>query len=175
MDQLTWSTLLLVALLVLVFVGAHYATKYLSGRAKHSAQGGYMRIKDSMLLGRDKQLVLLEVGSKVYLLGISGQAVGLVGTLDKDELTPLAEQKETVSAFSGFREILQKVQSQGKNTRDDQFLKRSRIFARRTADPASSGTALEPDEPDDIDLLLQSIREKNLRNESMADGERNEP
>lgn len=166
MDEMTGSTLLLIALLLLVFVGAHYATKYLSSRAKSSMRGGYMRIKDSMLVGRDKQLILLEVGSKVYLLGISGQSVGLVGTLEKDELTPLAEQKETGSAFSGFREILQKAQMRGKTEQDDRQLKRSRAFARWRADVTAGQSAAKESEPDDIELLLQAIKEKNARNES---------
>ncbi|MEL7608368.1 MAG: flagellar biosynthetic protein FliO [Bacillota bacterium] len=176
MDEITGSTLLLIALLLLVFVGAYYATKVLSGRTKSSMRGGYMRIKDSMLLGRDKQLILLEVGSKVYLLGISGQSVGLVGTLEKDELTPLAEQKETGSAFSGFREILQKVQARGRPVQDDRMLKRSRAFAKWRADPApNQSAAAKENEPDDIDMLLQAIKEKNARNESSGNGETHEP
>ena len=174
MDDITGSTLLLIALLLLVFFGAYYATKALSGRAKNSMRGGYMRIKDSMLIGRDKQLILLEVGSKLYLLGIGGQSVGLIGTLEKDELASVAEQKETGSAFSGFREILQKAQMRGKTVQGDRMLKRSRAFSKWRADSAPGQKAKDSD-PDEIDLLLQAIKEKNARNESSTNGETHEP
>ena len=175
MDELTWKTLLLIAVLLVVFVGAHYATKFLSGRAKGSLRGGYMRIRESILLGRDKQIVLLEVGAKFYLIGIGGQSVTLVGTIEKNELTPLVEQKETGSTFSGFREMLQKAQSGGKTAPDDRLLKRSRAFARGRADQGDGQPQEAQGEPDDIDMLLRAIKRKSLRNTSAGGEETHEP
>ena len=75
----TLSTVSYVFSLLLTFaivVGLAYLTsRFLSRRLAPTMQGGRMLIRDAVSLGVNKSLYLVEIGDKVFLLGVTEQSI----------------------------------------------------------------------------------------------------
>lgn len=82
-----WEYCKAVVLIVLIILAAYYTTKFIAARAtgKYS-HGTDIRIRSSMSLGRDKQIVIAEIGEKAYVLGVTAQQIELIDQLEKDRL-----------------------------------------------------------------------------------------
>jgi flagellar protein FliO/FliZ len=71
--------------MIVVIVAAYIATKYLSGKGRHM-KSRHIRILDRMIMGRDKHIVLIEVGDKKLLIGITNQTINVLGDIDTQSL-----------------------------------------------------------------------------------------
>ena len=58
-----WTTFFYIIIMIAVIVAAYVATKYLSGKSRH-IKSRYIRILDRVMLGKDKYVVLIEVGGQ---------------------------------------------------------------------------------------------------------------
>ena len=96
-------------LMVLIFVGAYYATK-LMGR-HYSSQGASsrdMRVIDKLFLERDRFLLIVEAGGKVLLLGVSPQRIDTLAELDREALTDLPPAQENTDFLSLLKNRLKR-------------------------------------------------------------------
>lgn len=73
-----YSTLIL----FLLVLGLAYASSRLMGRRFQHRPGGALQVRDSLPLGRDRSLLLLEVGGRLLLVGSTPQGVSLLTNLD---------------------------------------------------------------------------------------------
>lgn len=87
-----WEYLKATFLIILIIAASYYVTKYVATKAAGTrGKSRDIRIKSSVTLGRDRQLIIAEIGEKAYLLGVTPQHVELV---DKLELSELENEKE---------------------------------------------------------------------------------
>ena len=72
-------------LFVLVLFLAWLCTRWLGGyyRAR-GAQGGSIRVLERTVIGPDRTLMVVRVGERVLLLGVSPQNISLVGEISPD-------------------------------------------------------------------------------------------
>lgn len=86
-----------------------------------STKGSAMRVLQHIPAGRDRSLMLLEVGGRVYLLGITAEQINLLDTIDDVETigrlvemnsVPSTDVIEAVLPRS-FREVLEKMRNRG--------------------------------------------------------------
>ena len=93
------------AAVILILILAYWCSRLLGKRWVRTSSGGNMRVIESLPVGVDKQLLLLELQGRVYLLGVSAAGIQML-TEAEGEL----KQPEPVSfdAVSRFREILEK-------------------------------------------------------------------
>jgi len=105
----TASSLLLIVVLVLILVAAYFTTKFLSVKGGNLMKGRYMQVKDRLILSRDKNILLLQVSDRFYIVGVSGQNIQLLGTVENDELTPLLQEQAGKPPSSKFQNILSKL------------------------------------------------------------------
>ena len=62
--------------MILIFVAAYYATKFMGRHYSVQVSSSRdMRVIDKLMLGRDRYLLIVEVGEKTLLLGVSPQAM----------------------------------------------------------------------------------------------------
>lgn len=163
-DGLFGDIIIPIILLLLVFLAAYYTTRFLSVKTWGTARGKYMKLKDSMLIGRDKQLILLEVGDKEFLIGATAQSVNLIGTLEKDSIIPVAEDKQAPSAISNFREFLSKAQdSAQRKATAPRELRNARAAAKRSKHEAEVQATEIPEDADEIDQLLAAVSQRKRR------------
>lgn len=99
-----------VVLIVLIIGAAYYFTKMLAKKSSGLAsKGADIKLLGSRSFGRDKHLVITEIGEKVYVLGLTNQNITLIDTLPADEFS--AEQAEPIAPqMSGFaKEFLERL------------------------------------------------------------------
>ncbi len=104
---------LLVVLVIFVFVLAITAltTKWIGGYQKTQMSNKNMRVVESLRLGNNKFVALVEVGEIYLVVGVGKDEVHTIAKLTKDELPELLSFEETnvSNGVEGFQEILEKV------------------------------------------------------------------
>lgn len=107
-----WEYIKAVIMIVLILAAAYYVTKYVAGKAGgiRSASSG-VKIRGSAPLGRERQIVLAEVGDFVYILGVTAQHIELLDKIEKDKLEELSpEYAAAKPILSGFqKEFLERL------------------------------------------------------------------
>lgn len=106
------STIVLVAVFLLIIAGAYFSTKFLSVKSAGFMKGKYMQVKERLPLGRDKNLLLVQAGSRYFVVGVTAQTMQVLGTLEEGELTPIPQAEQDKQAFPSFRDWLTKAKRQ---------------------------------------------------------------
>ncbi len=72
-------------LIIVIIVGAYYVTKFVATRGFVGVgrSNPDIKLRSSLPLGKDKQLVIAEIGEQAYILGVTSQHVELVDKLDR--------------------------------------------------------------------------------------------
>ncbi len=109
LEDSTGSTLLLIFVLLLVIFAAYFTTRYLSVKGGNLMKGKYMLVKDRVVLAKDKQILLLQVGTKYIVVGVTSQAVNHLGTIEDGELQPIVQEPQTDVGMQSFKEVLAKI------------------------------------------------------------------
>jgi flagellar protein FliO/FliZ len=74
-----WTTFFYIVVLAAVLIGAYFTTKFISGKSRKLQKGRYINVLDRMPLGKDKNVVLLEVGDQKLLIGVTNQSINNLG------------------------------------------------------------------------------------------------
>jgi flagellar protein FliO/FliZ len=92
---------------VLILVLAYLSTKYLSrlklGGFSSFPSGGRMRLLDQLSMGADLRLVLVQVGARYLLLGLSSAGITQLGELSPEEAALWEE--ETLGGPAGPSQV----------------------------------------------------------------------
>ena len=170
----TQSMIYVIAMLLLIFVAAYLVTRFVGGKAKMGAGQGrirHMQVLETLSLGRDRSVVMVEVGGKYCLIGVSGQNVSLIGMFDPEDLTPIVlEESAVMGTAKGMADRILQWNQNRKNNRGNGQAPEMRQSPRQEAHQENRQNTLEEDEMDEI---LQSIRERRERYEK--DGEDRRP
>lgn len=182
------SILWVIFVLLLVFVGAYFVTKFVGGRMRGFSRTRYMRTIESLPVGRDRAVVLVEASGHYYLLGVTGHNIQLITVIPDDELegveqpesvftkapaegepgTPMQRAAAWVSNFVHAPKDLQRKRAQGgSGRRTAQERPSFEAFQAQAAQaeqqaPAELPTAQEV-EADDLDEMMRSIAQRRSR------------
>jgi flagellar protein FliO/FliZ len=135
-EESLWSLLGLFFVAVLVPVAAYYVTRYIARKAKGPAGGPGMKQLERMYLGRDKYILLVKIGGKGYILGVTNQSITSVGTLGEEEMRSYEAQEPAENSGGGFAQKLRSFMNA------PETLRQNREQYRRT----SGGSFEEPDQ-----------------------------
>ena len=112
MDHPFWSLLGVLAVVVLILYLAYFATRWIGTRSAPGGSGTLrvsgnekLRILGQLGVGRNERLVLVRVGDRCCLLGVTEHQITLLRELDGDEAAEWLAHGEQPSAPS-FTEIL---------------------------------------------------------------------
>lgn len=81
-----WDYMKATFMIVLVIAAAYYATKFVAFKSSSPRGNANIRVHSSVSLGRDRRLVIAEIGEKIYILGVTPQHIELVDRMTRDEL-----------------------------------------------------------------------------------------
>ncbi|MEG2928848.1 MAG: flagellar biosynthetic protein FliO [Oscillospiraceae bacterium] len=91
----------------LIIYLSYVASKYVARGSAAMGVSKYMRIVDRVALGRDRYLVIVTIGEKVFFLGVTDQNVTTLSAL---EATDLLEQEKpaapTAQSIENFKQLL---------------------------------------------------------------------
>ncbi len=164
------ATILPIVLMILVIVAAYYTTRVVSTNAQRINKGKCLHIIDRVILGKDKQILLLEAGDTVFLLGISVQNMTSLGSLPKAQFEQfLSEEPAQDNMSAGFPGVFKRVgeymQSRKSGTQSLQgWLKQ------RTANkPVTNRKHAKQDEIDDMMHSIEARRQRIRENAGSQD------
>ncbi len=103
------SLLGMLAVVVAILFAAHFVTKWIAGAPHMTAARGdeRLRVLGRISLGRDGQAVVLQMGKRCLLLGVTPTSITLIRELDEEETAQWISVQETVAPPS-FLEALQR-------------------------------------------------------------------
>ena len=109
-------------LLMLIAVGAILYLSYIVSRKVgsgtiSSGMAGNIKILDRAFVGRDKSVVIVRVGQKDYLLGVSQENVCLLQELEEGQVVPnerMAVPEVSMDNVSQFASVIRNKMGKGK-------------------------------------------------------------
>jgi len=103
---------------LLILLAAYFFTKYVVGRSQLWPGGGKnlpVRILFRLPLTRDSQLLLVQLGEKNLLIGVSAGGVSLLCELTGEEVRKFLEgQESAASGGTEFGQVMQNMLKRGK-------------------------------------------------------------
>ena len=94
---------------VFVILLAYVGTGWLAKKYVGTGAGKNMRVIERLSLGQDKSLLLVRVGGKTLLLGVSGKGFEVLRELDADELPVVEEAPAPKNDFADMLAAAMKV------------------------------------------------------------------
>lgn len=105
-----WDYLKAVVLIVLIIGAAYYVTKLVAKKGSGlTAKGTEIKLLGSRSFGRDKHLVITEIGEKVYVLGMTAQNITLIDTIAAEEFSTQQAEPEMPQTSGFAKEFLERL------------------------------------------------------------------
>ena len=98
--QMIFTLIVIVVVLYLTYILSKWVAVKFSGITK----GKYLKVIDSISIGKDKQLVIVELSGKILTLGVTAQNVNILSSLEAEELKEI--ETTTVNTETDFKSIL---------------------------------------------------------------------
>lgn len=99
--------------LFIIFL-AYIGTKWLSRRYTNLSRSNQMKVLERISLGQDKSIVLVSIGKKAYLLGVSAKGIDALQNFDEgDFIIPQEITHEKVDFSNLFNELSKKCNNLG--------------------------------------------------------------
>lgn len=101
-------------LMIAVFVGTYFASRFVAGQYKPTSISGKNEIKiiEKRLIGKEQAILIVRVGEKVFLLGVTPHRIEKIDELDGFDITPEAE---TLPSSPSFQSVLKNVFKKSKS------------------------------------------------------------
>lgn len=107
-------------MVILILAAAFWCTRYIGKVAGARQQSGYMEVLDQLVLGSDRSILIVQVGTKRYLMGVTSEQIQILGEIDEELIpvpkTPVSFGKTDVLQNLDFQDILDKMR-RGKKRR----------------------------------------------------------
>lgn len=109
MDEIGWQLLKTAGMLAIVLLLVWWPIRFVGGRTGVHEHGRLLRVVEAMPLGKDRSIVLLKAGERVYLVGATGEQVSLLDQIEDPVLLARIAERETersASAVQSFHQFL---------------------------------------------------------------------
>lgn len=112
-----WQLAAMAVWILIILGAAYWVTRYVGrkGPGNVGKQKENLRIVGALALGREQKLLVVQVGEKHLILGVTAGEIRLLGELTEQEAAGL--QKDMEPAPPGFGEALQRVLAERKQNR----------------------------------------------------------
>ena len=99
---------LFVALLIFAFVIAltYFTTRWIAGYQKKQVTGRNIHILESMRVGGNKLLAIIEAGGEYFLVVFGKDEASLIGRLDGEKLSFSEEEGMAIGKYGSFKEMI---------------------------------------------------------------------
>lgn len=93
---------------------AYVGTKWISRKYTNVSKTNQMKVLERISLGQDKSIVLVSIGKKAYLLGVSAKGIETLHSLEEGEFTiPQEISYEKVDFSNLFNDLSKKCNNLG--------------------------------------------------------------
>jgi len=98
-----WTTFFYIVVMVAVLIGAYLTTKFLAGKSRKLQKGKYLSLIERLPMGKDRNIVLIDVAGQNFLVGVTNQSINVLGQIDNENLNIIRESREN-KTHKGFFE-----------------------------------------------------------------------
>lgn len=101
--------LALLAVVAVIYL-SYIFSKYMAIGGSRMSGAKYMRIVDRMMLGQDKMIAIVQIGTSYYLAGVTSQNVQILKELEGEELIEMepTAQMASFQSMDSFKGLLDK-------------------------------------------------------------------
>lgn len=94
----------LIVLFAIILVGAYYVTKWIGKFQNQRYQGNNIKVIESVAIAPQKMLQLIQVGKKLYLIGVSKDNIVFLSEIEKETIKNLNTnlQDSSVIRFDSY-------------------------------------------------------------------------
>jgi flagellar biosynthetic protein FliO len=118
---MTWELVQALFLFAVVLGLAWISTRFVATRMNAPARGRLLRVLEHVPAGRDRSIMLVEVGGKIYLVGATGEQIRLLDTIaDAEAVQRIMERVPETPAIplgalipDSFKAVLSRVMVPG--------------------------------------------------------------
>ena len=96
-----WDYIQIIAVIGVVIYAAYFITRLVAGTSTTVRNSAGMKHNGTLQLGKDKSVVLVEIGEYVYILGVGAQHIALLDKLARSELNLAREDGPPAAGFEG--------------------------------------------------------------------------
>lgn len=156
---------------VVVILGAYYATWIISKRAGQVRQGRAVQILDRFAVDKNKMFCLIAMGDAIYLVGLTDGAVTVIDHLtgeEADQIRATCEQAQQSNILQRGASFLGR-KSQSRRLDSSLEEARARFAARREQKTEAEPRLNFAREEDDIDAMLRQIAARRGKTNSDRD------
>lgn len=108
LEDSVWPSLLWMLICVAVITGAAYwATRRLAGRGVSFGRGGQMELLEQLALGREQRLVMVRIGGRYFLLGVTAGEISALAEFTAEEAALWQRDQAEQQPPPSFQEALQ--------------------------------------------------------------------
>ncbi len=106
-DVVSLAGVLLTVICVLFI--AYYCSRFLGKSWARNSSGGGLKIVGQLQVGADRQILLLRLGERNFLIGVSAAGIQMLAEIEGEFPEETAGQEESVP--NGFQELIKKYAS----------------------------------------------------------------
>ena len=104
-----------ITITLLVLIVAVYGTKFIAKNTKKFVSSKYVQILDSLNLGTNLKIVVIEINKKIYILAITNNNVEVLDLIPKDDFETNVDFEEQLNRYRSINfkdyDYLDKIQS----------------------------------------------------------------
>lgn len=90
-------------LIIFILFLAYVATRWYATKVKSMTNGKHIKVVDRVILGKDKGLMIVQVGKRVYMMSENGSRLTILNELEEKEINITDTKEEPTS----FKDIIQ--------------------------------------------------------------------
>lgn len=106
---------ILIALFSVVFILylSYLFSKYVATRTFQTSRSKCMKVIDVLALGQDKQVIIVELSNRFFLLGVTATNINMISELDEENLSfPSDDKGDGNSSNVDFKNMITKLMPQ---------------------------------------------------------------
>lgn len=107
----------ILAVCIVVIAASYFFTRFVGGRQLSQQKNSNFKTLDTLQLGQNKYIMLLQVGTRYFVIAVCKENVTMLSELSKEDITVWRESGQNAASFKSiFAGMLKNKPAQGKET-----------------------------------------------------------
>lgn len=103
------SSLISIFVLILILLAAYITARFTGTRMKRMSRSRHMEIIDQIIVTKDKTVLLLKVGERIFVVGLTAQGMNTIAEMSSSEITEVPAESLELGFGSVLKDCLQRI------------------------------------------------------------------
>jgi len=92
-------TIGIVVVMVIVLMATYFGSKFAASKYKRYPSSKYMKVLDQLYITKDQAIIMMQIGGKNVILGLTNQSINMLSEVDAADVSPLENEPSVVTDF----------------------------------------------------------------------------